>query len=436
MQNMNENIDLFIAWLHSINQSSILVQAGIVLVSLIVASLISRYLGRKILGLNTLQVSQPGLKKLTLSTVRRILFPITASLLILISLGVLHALEQPVKLLTIAISLLLSLAGIRLVVYFLRKGFSATPLLKAWENIISTLIWVVVALYLLDWLPAVTKAMDSFAFKLGATRISVLSIFNFIILSAVLFTLAMWLSNYVERRISTSKHLNASLQVGVAKFLKFFLIALAILVALDAVGINLTALTVFGGALGVGLGFGLQRITSNFISGFILLFDRSIKPGDVISIGDKFGWVQELRARYIVVMDRDGVETLIPNENLVTTDVINWSYSNPNVRLKIPVSVSYGDDPELALKLLGEAADQNSRVLKDPPAVGRLMEFGDNGIQLELRIWISDPQNGISNVRSDLNLAIWRLFKQAGITIPFPQRDVYVKTLPPQPEMK
>ena len=395
----------------------------------------SRQLGRKILGVGAQQPSQPGFKRLTFSTVRRILFPLTATLLELVSLGILVMLEQPVKLLNIAISLLLSLAGIRLVVFFLRKGFTATPLLKAWENIISTLIWVVVALYLLDWLPAVTKAMDSFAFKVGATRISVLSIFNFIVLSAVLFTLAMWLSNYVERRVRASKHLNASLQVGLAKFLKFFLIALAILVALDAVGINLTALTVFGGALGVGLGFGLQRITSNFISGFILLFDRSIKPGDVISIGDKFGWVQELRARYIVVMDRDGVETLIPNENLVTTDVINWSYSNPNVRLKIPVSISYGDDPEKALGLLSDAANNCKRVLQDPPPAARLMEFGDNGIHLELRIWISDPQNGITNVRSDLNLAIWRLFKQAGITIPFPQRDVHVKALPPQPQV-
>ena len=431
MKNMNENMDLFIAWFNSINQSSILLQIGIVLVSLIAASLVSRYLGRLILGMGG-EHPMPSFKKLTFSTIRRILFPITASILVLIMLGVLQALKQPVQLLNIAISLLLSLAGIRLLVFFLRKGFTATPLLKASENIISTLIWVVVALYLLDWLPSVTQTLDSFAFKLGATRISVLSVLNFIVLSAVLFTLAMWLSNYVERRVRASKHLNASLQVGLAKFLKFFLIAMAILVALDAVGINLTALTVFGGALGVGLGFGLQRITSNFISGFILLFDRSIKPGDVISIGDKFGWVQELRARYIVVMDRDGVETLIPNENLVTSDVINWSYSNPNVRLKIPVSISYGDNPEQALGLLNEAANNCNRVLTDPPPVARLMEFGDNGIHLELRIWISDPQNGISNVRSDLNLAIWRLFKQAGITIPFPQRDVHVKTLPPQ----
>ena len=181
------------------------------------------------------------------------------------------------------------------------------------------------------------------------------------------------------------------------------------------------------GALGVGLGFGLQRIASNFISGFILIFDRSIRPGDVVSIGDKFGWVQELRARYIVVKDRDGVETLIPNENLVTSEVINWSYSDPNVRLKIPVQISYGDDPERAMEIMLEAARNTPRVLKDPPPVARLMAFGDNGIALELRLWINDPQNGISNVRSDVNLGIWRGFREAGITIPFPQRDLHLK---------
>jgi small-conductance mechanosensitive channel len=434
MENLPEYMNLLGEWLKAINQPAIWLQAGIVLVSLILASLVARYAGGLLLG-KAAEQPLPSIKKLTLKTAQRILFPLTALLLVLIMRGVLEALNQPVALLKIAIPLLLSLAGIRLLVYMLRKGFTVTPALKAWENIISTLIWVVVALYLLDWLPGIMETLDSLAFRVGTSRISVLSVINFIILIAILFTLAMWLSNYVERRVRSSKHLSASLQVGLAKFLKFFLIALAVLVALDAVGIDLTALTVFGGALGVGLGFGLQRITSNFISGFILLFDRSIKPGDVISIGDKFGWVQELRARYIVVLDRDGVETLIPNENLVTTDVINWSYSNPNVRLKIPVSISYADDPEQALNLLDEAAKHCDRVLTDPPPVARLMEFGDNGILLELRIWINDPQNGLSNVRSDLNLAIWRLFKQAGITIPFPQRDVYVKTLPPQSQL-
>lgn len=432
MENLSEYLNLAGEWLKAINQPANWLQAAIVLVSLALASLVSRYLGAQIAG-KTAEQPLPSIKKLTLSSAQRILFPITALVLVLLMYALLNVLNQPLQLLNIAIPLLLSLAGIRLLVYVLRKGFTASRALKAWENIISTLIWLVVALYLLGWLPGLMQTLDNLAFRIGAHRISLLSVINFIILSAILFTLAMWLSSYVERRVRSSKHLNASLQVGLAKFLKFFLIALAILVALDAVGIDLTALTVFGGALGVGLGFGLQRITSNFISGFILLFDRSIKPGDVISVGDKFGWVQELRARYIVVMDRDGVETLIPNENLITSDVINWSYSNPNVRLKIPVSISYGDDPEQALTLLNQAASYCDRVLADPAPVARLMEFGDNGILLELRVWINDPQNGISNVRSDLNLAIWRLFKQNGITIPFPQRDVYVKTLPQQP---
>ena len=430
MENLAEYINLVSEWLKSINQPTIWLQAGIVLVSLIFASLVSHYLGSSIEG-KAAEKPLPSIKKLTLSTAQRILLPITALVVVLIMRLVLRSLDQPVQLLDIAIPLLLSLAGIRLLVYILRKGFTVSRALKAWENIISTLIWVVVALYLLGWLPSIIQTLDSLAFRIGSNRVSLLSVINFIILSAILFTLAMWLSNYVERRVRSSKHLNASLKVALAKFLKFFLIALAILVALDAVGIDLTALTVFGGALGVGLGFGLQRITSNFISGFILLFDRSIKPGDVISIGDKFGWVQELRARYIVVMDRDGVETLIPNENLVTSDVINWSYTTPNVRLKLPVSISYGDDPELAIKLMIEAALQHPRVLKEPTPVGRLMEFGDNGIGLELRIWINDPEKGVNNIRSDLNLTIWKAFKNNNVTIPFPQRDIYVKTLPP-----
>jgi small-conductance mechanosensitive channel len=174
----------------------------------------------------------------------------------------------------------------------------------------------------------------------------------------------------------------------------------------------------------------LQRITSNFISGFILVLDRSIKPGDVISVGaddSKFGWVQELRARYVVVRDRDGVERLIPNENLITSEVINWSYSDPNTRVRIPVQISYDDNPEEAMAILIEAAKASKRVLLDPIPAARMLDFGDNGILLELRIWINDPENGIGNVRTDVNLAIWKLFKEAGITIPYPQRDLHVK---------
>jgi small-conductance mechanosensitive channel len=250
------------------------------------------------------------------------------------------------------------------------------------------------------------------------------------LLVGLLLGLAFWISATLERRMKASTHVTPALQVALSKFSKFFLITIAFLLALNAVGIDLTTLTVFGGALGVGLGFGLQRIASNFISGFILVLDRSIKPGDVISVGGKMGWVEALRARYVVVRSRDGVETLIPNENLIISEVINWSYSDPNVRVKIPLSVSYDDDPEQAMAIMQQIAEENERVLADPAPSVRLMEFGDNGIHLELRIWVSDPEEGLGSVRSALNLAIWRAFKEAGITIPYPQRDVYIKSMP------
>jgi small-conductance mechanosensitive channel len=224
--------------------------------------------------------------------------------------------------------------------------------------------------------------------------------------------------------------LNISLRVALGKISRVILLTIAFLMALTEAGVDLSSLTIFGGALGVGIGFGLQKIVSNFISGFILLGDRSIRPGDVITIGTNYGWVKELRARYIVVINRDGVETLIPNENLVTTDVINWSYSDRKVRVRIPVQISYDDDPEQAMAIMEQAATANPRVLTNPEPGVRLMAFADSGISLELRVWLSDPEEGIGNVRSDINLAIWHGFKEAGITIPYPQRDVHLRQVP------
>ena len=370
------------------------------------------------------------IRTLTLRSVRRIIFPISMLIMVILARTVLQHLSYPYKLLDLAIPLLMSLAVVRLTVFILRRSFSPGPALKAWENLIGTSIWLLVALHLLNWLPGILESLDEFAFVLGDTRISVLAIIKLVISIAVMLVLALWLSSAIERRIRGSQHLSPGVRVAVAKISRFVLLIMALLISLDAVGIDLTALTVFGGAVGVGLGFGLQRIASNFISGFILIFDRSIRPGDVISIGDTFGWVQELRARYVVVRDRDGVERLIPNENLITTEVINWSYSDPNVRLKIPLQISYADNPELAIRLMEDAARASPRVLTDPPPASRLREFGDNGITLELRVWITDPQNGIANVTTDVYLAIWHAFKEHNITIPFPQRDLHIKNMP------
>jgi small-conductance mechanosensitive channel len=376
---------------------------------------------------------EDSLRHLALRSLQRLLWPVSTLVGVFIARAALQSLPQPTPVLDVAVPLLTSLATIRLGVYALRKGFRATPAFKAWENVFVTLIWALVALHLLGWLPAVTRALDAMAFSVGQTRVSLLATVQLLGMIAVLLTLAFWVSGVIERRMHASPRMTPSMQVALAKFSRVFLIALAFLVAIDAVGIDLTTFAVFGGALGVGIGFGLQRITSNFISGFILVLDRSIKPGDVISVGaeaGKFGWVQELRARYVVVRDRDGVERLIPNENLITSEVINWSYTDTNTRVRLPVQISYDDDPEQAMALLVEAARASGRVIPEPPPVARLLNFGDNGIELELRVWIADPQNGVGIVRTDINLAIWRLFKQAGITIPYPQRDLYIKSAP------
>ena len=367
------------------------------------------------------------LRKVSLKSIERIQFPLSMLMVTLIGQSILIHLGYNTPLLTLATPLLLSLATIRILIYMLRKGFSRSPLVKAWESIISTGIWLMVALHLLGWLPGVLLALDAIAFSLGESRISLLLCIKVVLTVVFFWVLALWLANLIEQRVKQSEHISSSVQVALAKFSKFFLLAIAIFIALDASGIDLTTLTVFSGALGVGIGFGLQRISSNFISGFILLFDHSIKPGDVITVRDKFGWVQALHARYIVVRDRDGVETLIPNENLITSEVINWSYTDPDVRMRIRLQISYDDDPEEAMAIMIACAKASPRVQDDPLPQTRLIEFGDNGIVLELRIWILDPENGLGSVRSEINLAIWYAFKEAGITIPYPQRVIHIK---------
>ncbi len=375
-------------------------------------------------------LEQQGFVRFMLRATNRIAFPMSMLLYLILTRFLLDQFGINTAVLDIFTPLLLSLAGIKLGVYILRTGFTPSPALRAWENVFSLLVWGVLALHLLGWLPDVVKAMDEFAFTFGESRFSVLSLLQLTTSIIIFIVLANWLSRLIESRTRRSQYLNPSMRVVLTKTSKFVIYGLAILFALKAVGIDFTAFAVFSGAVGVGIGFGLQKIFSNFISGFILIFDRSIKPGDVITIGNRFGWVQELNARYVVVRDRDGVEALIPNENLITTEVTNWSYSDRSVRQRLPVSISYHDDPELAMKLMVDSSRELPRVMMTPEPVARLLRFGDNGIELELRIWIEDPENGIANVTSDINLAFWKKFKEHGITIPFPQRDVHILDSP------
>ncbi len=356
----------------------------------------------------------------------RIAFPMSMLLYLLITRFIIEQFGVNVAVLDVFTPLLLSMAAITLTIYVLRTGYSPSPALRAWEGFISLSIWGLVALHLIGWLPDVIAALENLAINFGESRLSLLSIVE--LLTAVIFFVVManWLTRLIETQARRSPHITPSMRVMLSKISKFSLYGLAVLFALKSVGIDLTAFAVFSGAIGVGIGFGLQKIFSNFISGFILLFDRSIRPGDVISIGDRFGWVQSLHARYVVVKDRDGVETLIPNENLITSEVVNWSYSDRAIRQRVPVQISYDSDPEVAMQLLLDATLDKPRVLKSPEPAARLIGFGDNGIDLELRIWINDPEEGVANVVSDVNLSIWKSFKENNISIPFPQRDVRI----------
>jgi small-conductance mechanosensitive channel len=326
---------------------------------------------------------------------------------------------------------------VRVAVLLFAASLGNKSWMQHWENRVTLLIWLAIAAEYLGWLDPIIGTLDSIGVAAGKSRITLWSILKLLFTLTLFVLVAAWISRWVERRLKRLNTLAPSTRIGIAKFANAFLIALSILMGLNAAGVDLTALTVLTGAIGLGLGFGLQSIAANFVSGFVLLMDRSIKPGDVISLSgqsgtstENFGWVQELRGRYVVVRDRDGVEMLVPNQQLISNAVINWSYTDPRIRLKLPIRVSYSDDPELALQILLTACKGQARVLHEPAPVSRLMHFSDSGIELELRFWISDPQEGVNNVRSEVNRAIWRLFKEHKITIPVAQHDVRVHTAP------
>ena len=297
-----------------------------------------------------------------------------------------------------------------------------------WSRTIAAVAWGLAALNIVGWLDPTIAALDSLAMQVGSFRVSVYGVIKAILSLAVLLWVASFSSRLFEQRIKKVHRLTPSVQVLMSKLLKLVLLSVAVLFALSTIGVDLTALAVFGGAVGVGIGLGLQRIVANLISGVILLLDRSIKPGDVIAIGETFGWIQSLGARYTAVRTRDGTEFLIPNEDLITTQVENWSHSDVKLRLKIPVGISYNCDPHFAIKLCNEAAGKCARVQDNPGPNTLLRGFGDNSVDLEIRFWITDPQNGRGNIISEVLLNVWDAFKENDIEIPFPQRDLHLRS--------
>ncbi len=341
------------------------------------------------------------------------LFIVSAGLFTMTSLGL------PVPFLRIGTSLLTAWIVIRLVSSFIAEPF--------WAKTVATTAWAIAALNIFGMLDPTVRFLDAFAVNLGGTRVSILLVVQAIFLVAVLLWLATFLSGAMQKRIDRLPSLTPSIRILIGNVSRITLIAIALFVALTSLGIDLSVLAVLGGAIGIGIGFGLQKIVGNFISGLILLLDRSIKPGDVIEVAGTYGWVKSLGARYTSVVTRDGHEHLIPNEDFIVNTVTNWSFSDEFVRVKKPIGIAYDMDVRQAMDLVVEAANSIPRVLDNPAPKCLLKGFGDSSIDLEVRFWLKDPANGVSNVSSEVLLAVWDKFQEAGIEIPYPKRDVYIK---------
>ncbi len=295
------------------------------------------------------------------------------------------------------------------------------------NRVVSIIAWSLAALSIVGLLDDVIAALDRAGFVIGGLRITALLALK----TAALLLISLWgavaLSNFLDTRLRTYQDLTPSIQVLLGKLARVALITLAVLIVLGSVGIDFSALAIFSGAVGVGVGFGLQKIVSNLVSGIILLADKSIKPGDVITVGDSFGWVDTMGARYTSVVSRDGREFLIPNEDFITQRVVNWTFSNDRVRNDIKFGVSYGSDPHVVRAIAIAAAAGVARVLADPAPTCHLTDFGASSLDFVLRYWIRDPNDGLGMVRSAVMLALWDAFKREGIEFPFPQRDINVR---------
>ncbi|MDE2134005.1 MAG: mechanosensitive ion channel [Alphaproteobacteria bacterium] len=324
------------------------------------------------------------------------------------------------------IALLVAWVFIRLLSFFVRSPLASAT--------ISVVAWSIAALSILGLLDPLVRQLDASAIRVGTYRLSALTAFNALFALAALLWLTTILFRFLHRQIARAESLTPSLQVLLVQLLQIFLPALAVVIALATAGIDLTALTVVFGAVGLGVGLGLQRLVSNLVAGLTLLAGKTIKPGDIIEYKNSYGWVTAMGARYVTLRTRDGVEHLVPNDYFLENGVENWSYSDVRLRLHVPVGISYDSDVRQAIALCVDAAKSVQRVLERPEPLCLVNAFGDSSINLEIRVWIEDARNGTHNVKSEVLLAVWDRFKEAGIKFPFPQRDVHIVSGPPAGE--
>jgi small-conductance mechanosensitive channel len=412
---------LLIELWQDLQQPDVLWQVGVLLACFALARLLGRWMGRRITaGTPTenraLDFGQRGLKRLG--------FPV-AMLLLVLAARPLLALWHHVNLLSLAVPLLASLVLVRAVMFVVRHSFlSSAPWLASFERTLAFMVWSVVALHIVGLLPELIALLEDVSFNLGKEKLNLWLVLQGA--GAVLATLliALWIGSVIEARLMSAQGIDGNLRLVLSRLMRALLILLAVLIGLPLVGIDLTTLSVFGGALGVGLGLGLQKIMANYVSGFIILLDRSIRIGNLISVAEQRGVVTRITTRYTLLRSLTGVEMIVPNEMLVGSVITNETFTDPKVRVATQVQVAYDADLEKALAILVAAARTQPRVLADPPPKGLVTAFADSGIQLEVGFWIGDPEEGSMQIKSDLHLAIWKAFKAEGIEIPYPQREV------------
>ena len=362
-----------------------------------------------------------------------LLFPVLA---LVLTYSAQHALArvQHVPLLKVAVTVLVSLAGIRFIARVLTVVFPTSGWARLVERLFSWLAWIAAVLWIAGVLPVVTDEMESIHFAFGKSRLSLLSLLQGVLSAGAVLVVTLWVSAVLERRVLQQTVDDLSLRKVAGNTIRAVLLVVGLLLALSAVGVDLTALSVLGGALGVGLGFGLQKLAANYVSGFVILFERSLRIGDMVRVDSFEGEVVDIKTRYTLIRANNGRESIVPNEKLITERIENLSLADPKILLQSDVTVGYGSDVTLVEKILCEATNGVPRVLRDPQPAVRLVRFGPDGLEFSLFYWIADPANGQLNVRSDVNLRILAGLREARIDIPFPQRVVHLQPHASQPQ--
>ena len=419
----NQIAELLIDLWRDVQQPAIFWQVGVLAVCLFIAWLITRQVKTV---LRRRRAADPALASGAREEgLRRVVFPLSALVLVMLARMVL-ANWHHMNLLKLAVPLLLAMAVIRLTVHALKRSFPRAGWLASFERAFAFGAWGVVALHLTGVLPTVIDGMEQVAFSIGKAKVNLWMLLQGALTVFVTVLVALWVAGVIESRLMRTEGLDGNLKLVFTRLSRGLLVVLAVAIGLPLVGIDLTALSVFCGALGVGLGFGMQKIAANYVSGFILLLDRSIRIGNLISVGNERGIVSQITTRYTVLKGMTGIESIVPNETLVGSIVQNETFTDPKVRVAVPIQVGYATDLEKAMAIMIEAAQAQPRVMEDPAPGAFLESFADSGINLQLGFWIRDPAEGTLGIRSAINMQIWRRFKEEGIEIPFPQREVRV----------